>query len=876
MTGEGKRGGKLFGWLMRLLPAEFRDDYGREMEHVFQNQAHEAQSKGEGLRRVWWETVTGIFLTAPSQHWQMLKQDTGYALRMMRKSWGYTLAVIATLGLGIGANTAIFSVINGVLLKPLPYRNGQQLLVLQQHSRNSGARGFSFSEQEMNDYRKQSQTLADLVEYHSMSFTLLGLEEPLTLQTGVVSWNFFDLFGVKPVAGRNFLPSDEQHGAEAVLMLSHKFWMERFGGDPKVVGRMFEMNNRPHRVIGVLPPVPQYPDENDIYMPTTGCPTRSSERARTQRNFRMSDVFARVKPGTDLQQVQADLHVITSRLKQDHKDAYPETSGFRASATELKWELTRRARPTFLVLLGTAGFVLLIACLNVANLTLSRVLRREQELAIRSALGANRSRLLRQMLTESTLLALAGGLLGIVLAWGGLDLLVRFATRFTPRAGEVELNLTVLAYALGISVLSGILFGSIPALTGRENPAGTLHETSGRATATQARQRVRSALVVAQVSVSFLLLIGAGLMLRSFWKLQQVDAGFNPENVVAARVTLNFTKYDTPDRRREFFRQFLGRLKANPSVQSATTTLFYPLNQPFPLRGTILIEGRQAESQSPFVAHLRVGSLDYFRALGIPLMQGRLFDEHDGKDAPLVAVINQALARKYWRDEDPIGKRISRDNGQTWTTIVGIVGDVKETALDKDVTEDLYVPYEQVTSASHVLVRTTGDPTAIVKFVRDTVWAVDPQQPVDEIRTLVEVRGESLASPRLTTVLLGIFAALALVITATGISGVMALSVSQRTHEIGVRMALGATPGNVLRMVMGQGLGLVVAGLVLGVVGAMWLTRLMSGLLFAVQPTDPLTFVGVSAALLTVAAAACWLPAKRAVGIDPMRALRVE
>ena len=554
MKAKEKRS-RAFGWLMKLLPGEFRDDYGGEMEKVFENQKREAERRGEGSGRVWWETLTGIFRTAPSQHWQMFRQDSAYAWRMMRKNWGYTLAVVVTLGLGIGANTAIFSVIHGVLLKPLPYRDGEQLVVLRQHARTTGTGVLSFSELEMNDYRKQLGSIEDLVEYHTMTFTLLGLEEPLRLQTGVVSWNYFDLFGVKPVAGRNFLPNDEQHGAEAVLMLSHKFWMERFGGDPKVVGRMFEMNNRPHRVIGVLPPVPQYPNENDIYMPTTGCPTRSSEQARTQRNFRMSQVFARVKPGQHLNQVQADLNVVASRVKQANGDTYPERIGYRASASELKWELTRQARPTFFVLLVTAGFVLLLACLNVANLTLSRLLRREQELAVRSALGANKSRLLRQMLTESSLLAVLGGVLGVTLAWGGLDLLVRFAARFTPRAHEVTLNWTVLAYALGVSILSGILFGAIPALAGRANPSDSLHESSVRTTLGKKRQRIRSTLVVAQVGVSFLLLIGAGLMLRSFWKLERVDAGFNPENVVAARVTLNFTKYSTPDSRRDFFRE---------------------------------------------------------------------------------------------------------------------------------------------------------------------------------------------------------------------------------------------------------------------------------------------------------------------------------
>src|SRR5581483_1745397 len=446
-------------------------------------------------------------------------QDARYGVRILRRNPGYAMVAMLTLAAGIGANTAIFSVIYGVLLRPLPYQDGDRLVVLRQQAPLAGVDNLGFSVKEIGDYREQNQTLEGVVEHHSMTFTLFGGAEPELIQTGVVSANFFDVMGVKPLLGRTFVPSDEAHGAEAVLVLSYDYWERSHHGDPNIVGKVFRMNDRPHTVIGVLPPVPQYPNENDVYMPTSACPARSSEQARSNRGFRLMSAFGRLRRGVPVEQAQADLSTIAGRLQQQYPDFYPATQGYRARADSLREELTSKARPTFLILLCTAGLVLLIACANVANLALARVMRREGEMAVRSALGASRGRLVRQLLTESTLLALAGGALGVLLAAASMGMLVKFAARFTPRANEIGINFTVLLFALVVAVATGLVFGLMPALATGQNLIGSLKSGGAQSTPGSVRQRLRGMLVVAQVAVSFMLLVGAGLMTRSLIKL---------------------------------------------------------------------------------------------------------------------------------------------------------------------------------------------------------------------------------------------------------------------------------------------------------------------------------------------------------------------
>ncbi|HEX8144061.1 MAG TPA: ABC transporter permease [Pyrinomonadaceae bacterium] len=813
-----------------------------------------------------------------------LGQDIRYGIRVLLRNRGFTLAAVITLALGIGANTAIFSVIYGVLLRPLPYRDGHQLVVVHQQARLAKVDDLGFSVKEVLDYRDQNKTLESVVEHHSMSFILFGREEPERVQTGVVSANFFDVLGVRPILGRTFEPEDEKPGADAVLVLSNKYWQQSHGGDPHIVGKVFRMNNRAHVVIGVLPPIPQYPSESDVYMPTTQCPFRSAQAFIENRNARMMTVFGRLKPGVELSQAQADLSGIAANLQTAYPDSYPGNEGYAARVARLDEELTRRARPTFLILLATAGLVLLIACANVANLSLARVLQRQQEVAMRTALGASRARLVRQLLTESTLLALLGGGLGLLIAEWGLPLLVSFAARFTNRTAEIKIDLSVLLFTLFVSLGTGLVFGLLPALSFRQDSkqslAAALKEDGGRSTA-GGRNRLRGLLVVTQVAISFTLLVAAGLMMRSLLKLQQVNAGFNPEKVIVMRLAPNWSKYTANTHYVGFFRRLLDSVKQQPGVQSAALASTYPLNPLGITRGPnntgILLEGQPlVEGQLAPQVDPRAVSPDYFLTIGAPLVRGRMFTERDDENAPRVAIINESAARHRWGGEDPVGKRVSLDNGATWTTIVGVVGDVKQYGLDREPADELYSPVAQAAFASFLLVRTMADPASQARLMRDAVHSVDPETAVDQVKTLQQVRDDAVASPRLTTWLLGLFAVLALIITAAGIAGVMALSVTQRTREIGIRMALGATRAGILAMLMRQGMLLVLLGLLAGVIGALALNRLIATLLFATPHADPITFAAVSFLLIFVAGAACLVPALRATGIDPMTALRSE
>ena len=812
---------------------------------------------------------------------ESLLQDVRYGARILFRNPGFTLVAVLTLGLGIGANTAIFSVIYGVLMRPLPYKDGNQLVIVQQQAPLAHVLNVPFSVKEVQDYREENQTLDAVVEHHSMSFTLLGGQEPQRVQTGVVSANFFDVLGVKPLLGRTFVAADDEHGSDAVIVLSYQYWRQSHGGDPSIVGRTFQMNNRPHTVIGVLPPIPQYPNEQDVYMPTSHCPTRSSEQFMSNRNARMMSVFGRLKPGVPLAQAQADLSTLASNLQKQYPDSYPANRGYAASVVPLQDELTRRAKPTFLILLGTAGLVLLIACANVANLTLARLMRREREMAIRAALGAGRSRLIRQLLTESVLLSFAGGVLGLVLAAGGLQLLVSFAARFTTRASEIRIDGFVLLFTLLVSVATGLIFGLMPAFSSDRNLTGTLKEGGGRSSAGLQRQRVRNLLIVAQVGVSFILLIWAGLMLRSLIKLQHVNPGFDPERVLAMRISPNWSKFNTNEETLALLLRILDKARSEPGVLSAALGSTFPLNQlgitNGPFNRGFQIEGRPIpDGELLPQADFRTASTDYFETVRQPLVRGRTFSEGDKDKALPVAVINQSTVRHRWGDEDPIGRRLSFDRGQTWLTVVGVVGDVRQYGLDREPPDEIYIPLAQAQFGGNLLVRTAADPMSIAKLMREAVYEVDSDTAVDRVQTLEQVRNDAVASPRLTAILLAMFAGLALVITAAGIAGVMALSVNQRTHELGVRLALGATPGKVLRMVMREGMSFVLVGLSVGLVGALLLGRLMSALLFAVEPTDPITFLAVASVLIGVAAAACFVPARRVTSIDPMLALRSE
>ena len=876
---------KLFRALVRLLPFDFRTNYEGEMEGVFREQHREVEERGGFLEalKLWKETIVGIFTTAPREHWQILTSDCGYALRMMRKNSGFTAVAILTLALGIGANTAIFSVVHSVLLRSLPYPRANQLIFIRQQEKKLGIEDLSFSVKEIEDYRAQNRTLSGLVEYHAMSFTLFGHGDPERVRTGVVSANYFELFGVQPLLGRTFLSDDDKLGAPPVLVLSYEYWKNDFGSDPGIVGKTFEMNDKVHTVVGVLPPVPQYPNENDVYMPTSACPFRSSKMHLEDRDMRMMEVFGRLKPGVTVAQANADVSTIAAGLKSAYPKSYPDNVGFTSVAAPLQEELTRGARPTLLLLLAAAAFVLLIACANVANLTLSRMAKRERELAVRSALGAGRSRLLRQLLTESFLMALSGGMLGLFLAYASLHLLIDFVARLTPRAREIQIDSGVLLFTLAAALGTSIVFGTLSALFSRTNLASSLKEGSSGAGSGRRQNRVRSALLVCQIAFSFVLLIGAGLTLRSLIKMQQVDAGVVPQRVLAMRTTFNWSNYTAADKTVVIVRELLERVQAEPGVLSAAISSRYPFEPEMITAGpesvsfSFQVEGRTLEpGQAPPVSTFSSVSPDYFKTLGIPLKEGRVLAESDREKAPDVAVINEAAKRQFWPNEDAIGKRVSADGGEHWITIVGIVGDVREFGLDHPPTAEFYGSQAQNAQPSTLIVRTIGEPRSMAQSLTRAVHDVDSQTAVTHILTLEQARYESMASPRVTASLLGIFAGLALIIATAGIGGIMALVVSQRVREIGIRIALGARPSSILQMVLGQGLLLAVLGIGIGIAGAVALTGLVKSLLFEIPPTDVLTFGGVGLTLLAAAALASYVPARRAAAVDPNVALRAD
>ena len=800
--------------------------------------------------------------------------DLKLALRQIRRHPGHAAAVVLTLALGIGANTAIFSVIHGVLLEPLPYERGEDLVVLRQWADDTPRVPMSIAE--FFDYRDQSRSM-DLVEYHSMNFTLLGRQEPMRVSTGVVSHDFFEVLGVEPRLGRFFRQEDEEHGAEAVLIVSHEFWQSRFGGEEDLVGQVFEMNNRPHTVVGVLPPIPQFPNEHDVYMPSSACPFRAGGQEAMHENrgaFRSLMVFGRLRDGADIEGAQSEARGIAERFVTTHPDTYEQVSDFGVAAEPLRDQLTRGARPMLTVLLGTTGLILMLACFNVANLTLARLLRRRRELAVRTALGADRWHLVRGPLGEAALLSLFGGALGLLVAAASLDLLKSFLAGFSPRVAQVELDWPVMLFAFGLALITGLLFGGAPVLQSGTKLTGALRD-GGHGTA-GGKARGRGLMVAGQVAVSAVLLVAAGLLLRSFERLQTVDPGFDTENVITARLALNWTKYDTPEKTQDFFRRVLERLEGHPAVVHAAVGSAAPLTQTGMMSQGFRVEDQpQLDGPAPTLDVAFI-SEDYFSALSIPLLRGRVFDRRDHVESPAVAAIARSFAERLWPNENPVGRRLSLDDGQSWIEIVGVVGDVRQLSLELDAADQLYRPISQVGFSNRIIVRSQADPETMARDLAAAVRAVDPQQPVERVERLEATRRASLETPRTTTWLISLFAALALVITATGVTGVVAWSVSQRTREIGLRMALGARRRQVLALVVRQGLLMVAVGATLGLGGALFFVRLLEDLLFETSAFDWLTLVSVPIVLLGAGLIACLAPARRAAEVDPNVALRSE
>jgi putative ABC transport system permease protein len=796
-------------------------------------------------------------------------QDLRYGVRVLLKSPGFTATAIIALALGIGANTAVFSVVNTVLLKPLPYKNSDRLILMFGASLETGQVSGSVSPPDFVDYRQQNTTLERLAAVTGASFSLTGGGEPERIQSARVSEGFFETFGIDPLYGRTFTSEEEQAGRDQVVILGNGIWQRRFGADPSLLGQTIMLNDKSYTVVGIMPQGFQYPRDVELWVPFAfGIPQTSVRRFHYLRPVGL------LKPGVSLQQAQSDFTSIARRLSEQYPDSNRDYGAGLVSMTE---RVVGDMRQPLWILSGAVGFVLLIACANVANLLLARASARQKEIAIRSALGASRGRVTRQLLTESLLLSLGGGALGLLVAWWGVEALVALSSDNIPRVKEVGIDGRVLGFTMLVSLLTGVVFGLIPAIHASRTDLNETLKEGGRSAATALGQWARRALVVFEVAIALFVLIGAGLMIKSFMRLSEVDPGFKPENVLTMQVALTQGKYPEAAQRVNFFRQMIHRLEALPGVQAVGTISELPMSgQNNDTRFSI--EGRAADPANQTYANARVASPDYFDALGIPLLKGRYFSEADSETAPHVVIISESFAREFFPDEDPIGRHISIDQGEQWKgEIIGVVGNIRHRGLSSEPWREMYVSQYQIpTGSMNLVVRAATDPTRLTAAIKGEVQAMDRDVPIYTIRTMENLVSESVAQPRFRTLLLAIFAAVALVLAAVGIYGVMSYYVTQRTHEIGVRMALGASSRDVMRLVVGHGMALAIAGVGIGLAGSFLLTRLMASLLYQVSASDPATFVAISIMLTAVALLASYIPARRATKVDPMVALRYE
>ncbi|MDQ3803637.1 MAG: ABC transporter permease [Acidobacteriota bacterium] len=811
---------------------------------------------------------------------QTLWQDVRYAARMLLKNPGFTAVAVVALALGVGANTAIFSVVNAVLLRPLAYKDPEQLVFINHNYQKTNLKA-SVSVPGYLHYRDNAKSFSGVAALAGWAVNLTGEGEPERLQGMAVTPNLFAVLAAEAARGRTFTPEEGQVGANRVAVLSHGLWERRFGSLPSIVGKNVSLNGEAYTVVGVMPPSFQFGRElgqaAELWSPLAFTTDQQNPNNLTNEFLQ---VLARLRPGVSAEQAQAELDTIADNLRRQYMPGADATNWglLLTPAGEL---VIGEIRTALLVLLGAVAFVLLIACANVANLMLARAAARQKEVAIRTALGASRLRVIRQLLTESVLLALVGGGLGLLIAMWGVDLLVRLNEDKIPRAHEIGLDQNVLFFTLGVSLLTGLVFGLAPAFqTSKIELHDTLKE-GGRSGRSGARRGVRDALVVLEVTFAVVLLIGAGLLIRSFFHIQQVDPGFQPAGVLSMQLSLPASKYGELPQRAAFARDMLERVRALPGVKAAGTTTILPMSGNNS-SGSFQIEGRQlAQGESSPHGDRWMVSSDYFQTMNIPLVRGRYFTEHDRAEGAQVAIIDETMARKYWPDEDPVGKRIFFEGTQQqprWREVVGIVGHVKHKGLEGESRVQYYVPYDQrPTSAGlYLVVRTEGDPSALAAPVRDAIRSVDRDMPVYRVTTMERLVADSLAQRRFAMFLFGVFAGLALVLAVVGLYGVMSYTVTQRTHEIGLRMALGAQARDILRMVVGHGMLLVAVGVGVGLFGAFALTRLMASLLYGVTATDPLVFAGIALLLAAVALLASYLPARRAMKVDPMVALRYE
>ncbi|HKG90541.1 MAG TPA: ABC transporter permease [Gemmatimonadaceae bacterium] len=809
-------------------------------------------------------------------------RDLTYAARTLRKAPGFTLIAVLTLALAIGASTAIFSVVNGVLLKPLPFHEPDQLVRVTTTNTSRGNRN-PLSVADFMDYRSgTTRSFAGMAAFDGGSYNLTRAgSEPARLSASRVSANYFNLLRVQPAIGRGFVAGEDDRGAPRVVVLSDELFRGRFAGDPKLIGQTITLNGEQYTVIGVAPRGLAFPDKVDLWLPLS---FSEDEASPSNRGAHWLGAFGRLAPGVTVAQADRELSALAKRLEQQ----FPRSNtNFGAAVIDMREYMVGNVRAALLAMLGAVGFVLLIACANVANLLLVRAAGRETELAVRTALGAGRLRIVRQLVTESVLLALLGAVGGVLIAAWGVDLLKAFGPERIPRLSEVRLDGGVMAFAGGLALFTGLLFGVVPALHASGAQVTQALKEGRGSSGRPASRRARSTLVVLEMALAVVLLVGAGLLLRSFDRLLSVDPGFKPEQVVVFEVQPPDSKYQY-FRLRNLVTDLTTRMRTVPGAQSAAVVFGLPMGGGGMMRTSVHEIGTPEDPPGQRkITDVATVTPEYFSTMGIPLVRGRAFADADRLGRPQVAIVNRELVKKYFPDVDPIGKRVEIG----WTTdtmpnspeirmggeIVGIVGDTKRLNLGEESVPQLYLPFDQAAIPSlNIIIRSTAEPTAVIAAARTQLRAIDAELPMYNVRTLEEVVSSSVAQPRFYTLLLGAFAGIALVLAAVGIYGVISYAVSLRTREIGIRVALGATREQVIRLILGQGMALTAGGVIVGAACALWATRAIAGMLFGIQPTDPLTFAGVAAVLLGSAALACIVPARRAARVDPVVAMRVE
>ncbi|MBS1786898.1 MAG: ABC transporter permease [Acidobacteria bacterium] len=875
---------KPYLWLIRfvglIVPRRLRADWRQEWEAELRHR--------EALLADWdklnWQSKLNLFWRSTSAFWDALWlqpqrweeemfQDLRIGLRLLRSHPGFTFVAVLALGLGIGATTLIFSVVNAVLLRPLPFPQSDRIVRIEERH-GQATRPLNLSYATFLDLRSQTGAIEHVAASRFGTANLTDGAEPEQVNVQSVTANYFSALGITPVLGRTFLPEEDLPDRSNVAILSYQLWQRRYGADPNLIGKTIKVGSSNATVIGVMPPGFRssylFAGQYDLWTPLVPTGSLSSNR-----RSHLLGVIARLKPDSKIEQAQSELSMIANRIERENSGVDPDMA---LNAIGLQTRLVAPLRQTLIVFLCAVGSLLLIACANVANLLLARSASREKEMAIRAALGAGRLRLTRQLLTEGMLLASLGGAAGLLLSVWGIKLVSQLDPSNYPRINEVSIDWRVLGFSFLISMVTGVLFGLAPAL---QLPKHGLYETlkeGGRGSTSVRRNWLRQSLVVAEVALALALLIGAGLLINSFMRLMQVNRGFDPTNVLAINLNLPFSKYPDSTQQTAVLKQMLERVSAVPGVRSAGLISSLPFNGG--PATDFVVEDRPPipDNQAP-IADIRIVDANYFRTMSIPLRSGRTFTEGDSAEAPRAMIINEELARRHWPGENPLGQRVTmKDWGPPLTgEIIGVVGDVKADGLDSDTRPMIYWPYPQFPGIfNNLVVRTNGDPAGVIAAVKSEIWAVDREQPLSRIQRMEEVIATSVAPRRFNMLLLGVFAVLALALSAIGIYGVISYTVAQRTHEIGIRLALGAGPSDVRSLVIRQGMRLVFVGGLIGLAGAFALTQLMAGLLFGIKATDPATFLSVTLLLVGIAWMACYLPARRATKVDPLTALRHE